>query len=95
MEDCPKEIKQKNISVKNSIAGSWKLVWTKNSNAFDGLFDKELSKNLMSANAVRANYKIKENTFLYKRYFKTFGKFTKILIIFPYQYIIKSLFKIY
>lgn len=76
MVDSPKGIKQKNVSVKKSIAGSWKLVWTKNSNAFDGLFDKELSRNLMSANAVRANYVIKEKTFLYKRYFKTFGMFT-------------------
>ena len=76
MVDSPKGIKQKNVSIKNSIAGSWKLVWTKNSNAFNGLFDEELSKTLMSVKAVRANYVIKEHTFLYKRYFKTFGMFT-------------------
>ena len=75
-EDYPEETNQGNETVQNdSIAGSWKLVWTKNSNAFDGLFDEELSKNLMGANAVRANYEIKENTIVYKRYFKTLSKF--------------------
>ena len=47
---------------------------------------EDLSKNLMGANAVRANYEIKGDTIVYKRYFETLSKFsTSAIILYQFE----------
>ena len=43
---------------------------------------EDLSKNLMGANAVRANYELKGDTIVYKRYFETLRKFNYFILYF-------------